>query len=150
MRTDCHKFISNCSSLSRVNVEKLRPLPFNGLCNLSGKVFGCCKACYIGQLMIFRATCLTMVLRERQNARKIVQCNSASSLAYGTRARSAGGSQNCAILSMLCPFTGNGALLCVNAVVVDLPSGKDAIKVLFCGVNTKKYIFNTVLTTSYI
>ena len=27
--------------------------------------------------------------------------------------------------------------------------GKDAMKVLFCDVNTKKYIINTVLTTSY-
>ena len=49
-------------------------------------------------------------------------------LAYGTRARSARGSQNCAILSILCPFNGNGAHLRVNDVVVDLPCRKDVIK----------------------
>ena len=51
-------------------------------------------------------------------------------LAYGTHARSALGSQNCAILSILCPFTGNSAFrLCVNDIVVDLPRRKDATKV---------------------
>ena len=51
-------------------------------------------------------------------------------LAYETRARSARGSQNCAILSIICPFTGNSAFwLCVNDIVVDLPRRKDATKV---------------------
>ena len=44
---------------------------------------------------------------------------------------SARGSENCAILSILCSFTGNGAFLCVNDVVVDLPCRKDATKVFF-------------------
>ena len=41
------------------------------------------------------------------------------------------GSQNCAILSILCPFSENRAFLCVNDVVVDLPCGKDTTKVFF-------------------
>ena len=50
---------------------------------------------------------------------------------YGTRARSACDSQNCAILSIICPFTGNGAFLCVNDVVVDLLYRKDATKLFY-------------------
>ena len=69
-------------------------------------------------------------------------------LAYGTRARGARGSQKCAILSIICPFTTNGAFLCVNDVVVHLRCRKDAIKV-FLEVNTNKDIINTVLTSSY-
>ena len=53
-------------------------------------------------------------------------------LAYGTRARSARGSQNCAILSIIHLFTTNGAFwLSVNSVVVYLPWRKDATKVFF-------------------
>ena len=52
------------------------------------------------------------------------------SLAYGTRARSARGGENRAILSIICTFTGNRAFrLCVNDIVVDLPRRKDATKV---------------------
>ena len=69
--------------------------------------------------------------------------------AYGTRASSARGSQNCAILSILCPIAGNGAFLLVNEVVVHLPCRKDAIKVFFREVKTNKYIIDTVLTSSY-
>ena len=47
--------------------------------------------------------------------------------AYGTRARSARGSQNCAILSIICPFTGNSAFLCVNDVV-NLPCRRPPFK----------------------
>ena len=71
------------------------------------------------------------------------------SRAYGTRARSARDSHNCAILSIICPFIGNGAFLCVSDVVVDIPCRKDATKVLFREVNTNKYIINTVLTSPY-
>ena len=67
--------------------------------------------------------------------------------AYGTRPRS---SQNCAIVSILCPIAGNGAFLCVNDVVyVHLHCRKDAIKVFFREVNTNKYTIITVLTSSY-
>ena len=45
-----------------------------------------------------------------------------------------------AILSIICPFTGNGAFLCVNDVVVDLPCRKDATKIFFREGNTNKYI----------
>ena len=70
-------------------------------------------------------------------------------LAYGTRARSARGSQNCAILSIICPFTGNSAFgLCVNDVVLGVPCRKDATEVFFCEVHTNKYIINTVLPSS--
>ena len=71
-----------------------------------------------------------------------------TSLAYGTRARSARGSES-PILSIIFPFIGNGAFLCANEVVVDLPCRKDAAKVFFCEVNTNKYFINTVLTSSY-
>ena len=37
-------------------------------------------------------------------------------LAYRTRTRSARGSQNCAILSIICPFTGNGAFLTLLSI----------------------------------
>ena len=57
-------------------------------------------------------------------------------LAWGARARSARGSQNCAILSIIFPFIGNGACLCTNDV-------------FFREVNTNKYSINTVLTSSY-
>ena len=68
------------------------------------------------------------------------------SRAYGTRARSARDSHNCAILSIICPFI---AFPCVSDVVVDIPCRKDATKVLFREVNTNKYIINTVLTSPY-
>ena len=67
--------------------------------------------------------------------------------AYGTRARSGCGSQNCAILSILCSFTGNGAFLCVKDVVVDLPCRTGRHQSLLF--NTNKYIIITVLTSSY-
>ena len=55
-----------------------------------------------------------------------------SHLAYGTRARSARGSENYAIVSIIRPFTGKGALgLSVNNVVVYLSCRKDAIEVCF-------------------
>ena len=70
-------------------------------------------------------------------------------LANGTRARSARGSQNCAILSIICPFTGNSAFrLCVNDPVLGVPCRKDATEVFFCEVHTSKYIINTVLPSS--
>ena len=73
-----------------------------------------------------------------------------NALAYGTRARSARGSQNRAILSIICPFTGNRAFrLCVNDIVVDLPRRKDATKVFIREVSTTKYIINMVLPSSY-
>ena len=53
-------------------------------------------------------------------------------LAYGTRARSARGSQNCAILSIIPILTAKGAFwLSVNSVVVYLPCRKDATEVFF-------------------
>ena len=71
-------------------------------------------------------------------------------LAYGTRARNARGSQNCAILSIIRLFTGKGALcLSVNNVVVSLPCRKDATKVFFREVNANKDIMNTVLPSFY-
>lgn len=71
-------------------------------------------------------------------------------LAHGTRARSAHESQNCAILSINCPFTENSAFwLCVNDIVVDLPRRKDATKVFVREVNTTKYIINAVLPSSH-
>ena len=73
----------------------------------------------------------------------------ATFLAHGTRARSARGSQNCAILSIICPFTGNSPFrLRVNNVVLGLPCRKDATEVFFCEVHTNKYIINTVLPSS--
>ena len=72
-----------------------------------------------------------------------------NALAYGTCARSAHGSQNCTTLSIIVPFIGNGAFLCANDVVVDLPCRKDATKVFFREVNTNKYIINAVVTSSY-
>ena len=73
-----------------------------------------------------------------------------TNLAYGTRARSARGSQNRAILSIICPFTGNRAFrLCVNDIVVDLSRRKDATKVFIREVSTTKYIINMVLPSSY-
>ena len=69
-------------------------------------------------------------------------------LAYGTRVRCPRGSQNCAVLSILCPFTGNGTFLCVNDVVVDLSCRKDTLKVFFLKVNINKCIINTILTSS--
>ena len=59
--------------------------------------------------------------------------------AYGTRARSARGSQNCTVLSIIFPFTGNSALQCVNDLVVDLHCRKDAIHVFFCEVKDGAY-----------
>ena len=59
------------------------------------------------------------------------------------------GSQNCAILSIIFPFTGNGAFLWVNDVVVDLSCQRDATKIFFREVNKNKYIINTVLMSSY-
>ena len=71
-------------------------------------------------------------------------------LAYGTRVRSARGSQNRAILSIICPFTGNRAFwLCVNDIVVDLSRRKDATKVFIREVSTTKYIINMALPSSY-
>ena len=45
---------------------------------------------------------------------------------------------DCAILSIIFPLTGNGAFLCVQDVVVDLPWRKDANKVFFREVNANK------------
>ena len=56
---------------------------------------------------------------------------------------------NCAIQSIICPFTGNSAFrLCVNDVVFGVPCRKDATEVFFCEVHTNKYIINAVLPSS--
>lgn len=71
-------------------------------------------------------------------------------LAHGTRARSAHESQNCAILSINCPFTGNSAFwLCVNDIVVDLPVERTRPKSLFAKLtqlNTLSIRFCRLLT----
>ena len=69
-----------------------------------------------------------------------------SILAYGTRARSARGSQNRAILSIICPFTGNSAFrLCVSIYPVE----RKRLKSLFAKltqINTLSIRFCRVLT----
>ena len=54
-----------------------------------------------------------------------------------------------AILSIICPFTLNGAFLCVNDVVHVPCLNWDGTYVFFREVNTNKYIINTALTSSY-
>ena len=62
-------------------------------------------------------------------------------LAYGTRARSARGSQNRAILSIICPFTGNSAFrLCVSIYPVERK------RFLFAKLNTLSIRFCRLLT----
>ena len=67
-------------------------------------------------------------------------------LAYGTRARSARGSQNRAILSIICPFTGNSAFrLCVSIYTVE----RKRLKSLFAKltqINTLSIRFCRLLT----
>ena len=67
-------------------------------------------------------------------------------LAYGTRARSARGSQNCAILSIICPFTANSAFrLCVSIYSVE----RKRLKSLFAKltqINTLSIRFCRLLT----
>ena len=76
-----------------------------------------------------------------------------SSLHTEKNFESARGSQNCTVLSIICPFTGNSAFrLCVNDAVLGVPCRdpcrKEATEVFFCGVHTNKYIINTVLPSS--
>ena len=75
--------------------------------------------------------------------------SSIPSLAYGTRARSARGSQNRAILSIICPFTGNSAFrLCVSIYPVE----RKRLKSLFAKltqINTLSIQFCRLLTLDF-
>ena len=70
----------------------------------------------------------------------------AAFLAYGTRARSARGSQNRAILSIVCPFTGNSAFrLCVSIYTVERKRFKSLFAKL-TQINTLSIRFCRLLT----